>query len=298
LRARCAVFVAATIAIISPYAEADFQDDLREGDKYFEQGDWKKSATSYDRAIASAPGQVAAEAYANRARIYIIQKDYNGGLAFIGRAKSAYPNAPEVLEQEALILWETDRKDEAIKVAEKVVKARPQTFSNQKLIGEYYAQRSDSVKTAAAFEAYLQYRTAELEGGDVLPRIRLGFSYLANARSVLGDGDEARAKQLFTKAKEQFEVVQRKLGKKPNAMTNSNNGLCAAYVGLSSWDQAISVCERVNSLPAERAFFVCLRLRYAVARLYQTDPFESIRLESWITRSHTLIAWSQLDSPT
>ena len=90
------------------------------------------------------------------------------------------------------MLWESDRKEEAIKVAEKVVKAKPPSFTNQKLIGEYYAQR-DPVKTAAAFEAYLAHRPAELEGGDVLPRIRLGFAYLANARSVLGDGDEARA---------------------------------------------------------------------------------------------------------
>ncbi len=83
----------------------------------------------------------------------------------------------------------------------------------------------------------------------MLPRIRLGFAYLANARSVLGDGDEPRAKQLYAKSKDQFEYVQRKLGKKPNAMVNSDNGLCATYVGLSSWDQAISVCERIIQDP-------------------------------------------------
>jgi tetratricopeptide (TPR) repeat protein len=243
-----ALFVAATIAIIAPYAEAAVEDDLRDGDKYFEDSEWKKAAAAYDRAIDKAPGQVAAEAYGKRAAIFIILKDYKGGLDFIAKAKRQYPNAAEVMEQEALILWEIDRKEDAIKVAERVVKARPQSFTNHKLIGEYYAPR-DPVKTAAAFEGYLSHRPPELEGGDVLPRIRLGFAYLSNARSVLGDGDEQRALQLYTKASDQFETVQRKLGKKPNAMVNSENGLCAAYAGLGRWDQAISVCERVIQDP-------------------------------------------------
>ncbi|HEY5952569.1 MAG TPA: tetratricopeptide repeat protein, partial [Kofleriaceae bacterium] len=243
-----ALFIAATIVICAPYAIAAVEDDLRDGDKYFEDGDWKKAAAAFDRAIDKAPGQVAAEAYGKRAAIFIILKDFKGGLDFIAKAKRQYPNAPEVLEQEALILWESDRKEEAIKVAERVVKAKPSSFTNQKLIGEYYAQR-DPVKTATAFEAYLQNRPAELEGGDVLPRIRLGFAYLANARSVLGDGDEGRAQQMYSKASEQFEIVQRKLGKKPNAIVNAENGLCASYTGLGRWDQAINVCQRIFEDP-------------------------------------------------
>ncbi|HTL31484.1 MAG TPA: hypothetical protein VL326_00090, partial [Kofleriaceae bacterium] len=136
----------------------------------------------------------------------------------------------------------------AIKVAEKVVKAKPSSFTNQKLIGEYYSQR-DPVKTAAAFEAYLANRPPELEGGDVLPRVRLGFAYVSNARDVLKDGDKERAAALYAKAAEQFEYVQRKLSKKPNAITNAENGLCAAYTGLARWDNAINVCEKVIQEP-------------------------------------------------
>lgn len=241
--------IAVAIAIYAPAAVAAVEDDLRDGDKYFESGDWKKAASAYDRAISKAPGQVPAEAYSKRAAIFIILKDFKGGLAFIEqKAKARYPNAPEVLEQEALMLWETNRKDEAIRIAEQVVKARPQAFTNQKLIGEYYAAR-DPQKTAAAFEGYLQHRPSEFESADVLPRIRLGFAYLANARSVLGDGDESRAKDYYQKARDQFEIVQRKHGKKPNATVNAENGLCAAYVGLRRWDQAISVCERIVQNP-------------------------------------------------
>jgi tetratricopeptide (TPR) repeat protein len=229
-------------------AAAAVEDDLRDGDRYFEDSDWHKAATAYDRAIAKAPSEVSAEAYGKRAAIFIILKDYKGGLDFIDRAKARYPSAPEVLEQEALILWETDRKEEAIKVAETVVATRPQAFTNQKLIGEYYAPR-DPVKTVGAYEHYLANRPADLEAGDVLPRVRLGFAYLATARLAIADGDDTRAAQLFGKAADQFDVVQRKFGKKPNAEVNADNGLCAALTGLGRFDPAVTVCERVVDDP-------------------------------------------------
>jgi tetratricopeptide (TPR) repeat protein len=240
----------AAIVIHAPRVHAAVEDDLRDGDKYFEEGDWKKAASAFDRAIGKAPSQVSAEAYGKRAAIFIILKDYKGGLEFVSNAKLRYPNAAEIMEQEALMLWETGKRDEAIATAEKVVKLRPQSFTNQKIIGEYYAAR-DPGKTAAAFEAYIAHRPPELESGDVLPRVQLGFAYLTNARAVLGDGDEVHAEQLYTKAVEQFEYVSRKLGKKPNAQVNADNGLCAAYTGLRKWDQATTVCERIVQTPKE-----------------------------------------------
>ncbi|MFT3696326.1 MAG: tetratricopeptide repeat protein [Kofleriaceae bacterium] len=239
-----ALLSAPVFSLVEKTAHAEAEDDLRDGDKYFEDGDWKRAATAYDRAIAKAPGQVSADAYGKRAAIFIILKDQKGGLEFIARAKQRYPNAPEIEEQEALLLYSNGARDQAIAIAEQVVRARPQAFSNQKIIGEYYASK-DPVKTAAAFEGYLAHRPPELEGGDVLPRIQLGFAYLSNARAVLGDGDEERAQQLYSKAADQFDYVQRKLGKKPNAQVNADNGLCAAYTGLRKWDQAVTVCERI-----------------------------------------------------
>ncbi len=228
-------------------AHAAVEDDLRDGDKYFEEGDWRRAAFAYDRAIAKAPGQVTPQAYGKRAAIYIILKDLKGGLDFVAKAEARWPNAPEVMEQEALLLWETDRREDAAKVAEKVVGLRPETFSNQKLLGEFYSTR-DPIKTEAAYEQYLAHRPAELEPTDVLPRVRLGFADLANARAAAG-ADDARAHALYLKAAEQFEFVERKLGKKPNAKTNGDNGLCAAYAGLARWDQAETVCERITADP-------------------------------------------------
>ena len=232
-------------------AHAAIEDDLRDGDKYFEEGNWQKAAVAYDRAISKSPSQVPDGAYGKRAAIYIILKDYKGGLDFIARAKtknSALNNSPELGEQEALLLWETDHKDDAIKVAERVVASRPSTFTNQKLIGEYYALRNPA-RTVTAYEAYLANRPGELEGGDVLPRVRLGFALLASARMTLNDGDDAKARALYEKAAAQFDTVQRKFGKKPNAQVNADNGLCAAYTGLGRFDQAVTVCERVITDP-------------------------------------------------
>ena len=60
-----------------PHAAAAIEDDLRDGDKFFEDGNWSKAATAYDRAIAKAPGEVSAEAYGKRAAVFIILKDFD-----------------------------------------------------------------------------------------------------------------------------------------------------------------------------------------------------------------------------
>ena len=143
------VLAAVAIVFVASSAYAAVEDDLRDGDKYFEDGDWKRAATAYDRAISKAPSQVSPVAYGKRADIYIILKDFKGGLAFIDQALARYPNAPEIMEQQALILWQMEKREDAIKVAEKVVAAKPSAFSNQQLVGEYFYGR-DPVKSASA----------------------------------------------------------------------------------------------------------------------------------------------------
>lgn len=232
-----------------PAAHAQAEDDLREGDKYFEEGDFKRAANAYDNAIRKYPAQVAAEAYGKRAAIYIILKDFDGGLAFIRKvAKAQHPEAPEILEQEALILWQLGQKPDAVAIAEKVVARKPKSFLNQNLIGEFYSNR-DPVRTITAYEAYLASRPSELEGNDALPRIRLGFAYLGRARAALRDGKSKDAAGDYDKAVSQLETVQRKFGKRANAVVNADNGLCAGYTGQGQFDRAIAVCERVVADP-------------------------------------------------
>jgi lipopolysaccharide biosynthesis regulator YciM len=230
-------------------AGADVTDDLRDGDRYFEENEWKKAAAAYDAAIRSAPGQVAPEAYGKRVAIFIIQKDYRGGLEFVRKvAKAAHPDAPEVLEQEALLLWATNDKPGAVAVAEKAVAKKPSLFSNQSLICEFHAGK-DTPKTIAACEAYLSSRPSERESRDVLPRLRLGNAYLDRGRRALRVGKPVDANADYGRAASQFETVARKLSKEAYAQPNADIGLCAAYTGQSKFDQAIAVCERLHSNP-------------------------------------------------
>lgn len=232
-----------------PTAAAQVEDDLREGDSYFEDGQFRRAAAAYDTAIRKYPQQVPAEAYGKRAAIYLILEDYARGLVFVNQvAKKAHPEAPEILEQEALMHWQLGDKAEAIAVAERVVARKPGAFLAQNLVGEYYASR-DPRRTITAYEAYLTSRPASLEKNDILPRVRLGFAYLARARLALRDGVDAAASDDYQKAAAQLELVQRKFGKRANATVNADNGLCAAYTGLGDFDRAIAVCERVTDDP-------------------------------------------------
>jgi Flp pilus assembly protein TadD len=229
-------------------AQADYRDDLTDGDRYFEAEDYPKAAAAFDRAIAKAPGQVPPEAYYKRSVILFVQKRYKEGLDFIQKAKARHPTAPDVLGQEAVFLWASDRRDDAVKIAEQVVSDKPSLYTNQKLIGQYYAGR-DYGKTRVALEAYLANRPGTAENEDVMPRINLGFAYVAAARLALGDGDETKAQQMYGKAVGQFEILNRKHAKQPNAKVNAENGLCAAYTGMGRFDQAVTVCERITGDP-------------------------------------------------
>jgi lipopolysaccharide biosynthesis regulator YciM len=249
LRWQIAATALVALAAMRGAARAQPEDDLREGDRYFEDGDWKHASAAYDNAIRKYPGQVPPEAYGKRAAIYIIQQDFAGGLRFLhDTAEKQYPNAPEVLEQEALILWQQGKKPDAVAVAEKVVKSKPSTFTSQQLIGEFYAGR-DARKTASAYEAYLASRPGEIEDKDVLPRVRLGFAYLTLARDAIKEGKGKDVAAAYQRAVDQFEIVEKKYGKKPHAMTNAENGLCAAYAGQGHFDRAITVCERIITDP-------------------------------------------------
>jgi hypothetical protein len=62
------------MVVMAGAASAAVHDDLRDGDRYIESGDWIKSS-AFDRAIAKAPGQVSAPAHGARG-IFIIVKYY------------------------------------------------------------------------------------------------------------------------------------------------------------------------------------------------------------------------------
>lgn len=242
------MLVIGLVALAGP-AAADVADDLREADRYYEEGEYKKAAAAYDGAIRRYPGQVEADAYAKRATIFIIQKDLEAGLAFIrDKAKKQHPNAPEVLEQEAVILWGMGKKGDAIPIAEKAAASKPSAFAAQLLIGDFYSAR-EPAKTVTAYEAYLQHRPGDQESKDVFPRIRLGHAYLAVGNTAFFEGRGKDGEVAFQNAKKQFETLKKKHAKAPHATLNADIGLCAAYTGLEEFDKAITVCETVVRNP-------------------------------------------------
>ena len=90
--------------------------------------------------------------------------------------------------------------------------------------------------------------------------------------------------------------MQRKLGKKPNAQVNSDNGLCAAYTGLSRFDQAVTVCERVlgdpTKLDATGAAYFNLATAYLArkqTKKARTAATEFTRLRKTEARGYKLI---------
>ncbi len=236
-----AAMVAAGVLLSTP-AHAQVEEDLKAGDRYFEQEDFKKAAKYYNAAIRKYPKQVSPEAYGKRAAIFLIQKDYEAGLKFIAqKAESQYPGAPEVLEYKALMLWALGSKPDAIAIAEKVVAKKKSTFSNQKIIGEFYAVREPE-KAITAYHSYLDHRPGQLAKGDVLPRVRLGFAHL----SV---GHKQKNRDHYEQARTQFETLLKKHKNQTNAAVNANNGLCATYTILGMYDRAITLCEKIIQDP-------------------------------------------------
>lgn len=260
-------------------------DELQDADKAFDAGDLKKAARKYDDAIKKYPSQVSAEAYGKRAFVYFLAKDYANGLKFVTqKAEVQYPGSPDVLEPKALILWAMGSKPDAIRIAEEVVGKRPEKFSNQALIGEFYAGREPE-KAATAYEKYFEHRPESLESGDVLPRIRLGFSYLGRAQRTKDDAGatltgEAKESVLdaLGRAEKQFDILLRKHRKRTHAEVNANNGLCATYTwmgeldGGKSSDRAITVCEQIIQNPRNIDKRGSVWLNLGIAYLRKKQP--------------------------
>ena len=140
---------------------------------------------------------------------------------FIDKAKSRYPNAAEVMEQEALILWESGSQDDAIKVAEKVVKSRPQTFTNQKLIGEYYFGARPG-EDRGRVRGVPRESAGRLEKAATCCRASAWASRTSRTHARCSATATSRAPSSSTaRRRTSSSSSQRKLGKKPNAMVNA-----------------------------------------------------------------------------
>jgi tetratricopeptide (TPR) repeat protein len=229
----------ALVALLAPAAafaqDAATQQLLRDADEYYDRADYGKAASSYDRAIRTQPKDVPPAAYAKRASIFLFKKEYDAGLKWIqNTAEPTWPGDDAILEQKAIVLSRLpDRRRDAVELAEKVVKQRPQSFTLHVLLGDYYFQAgaASAEQTAGHYQAYFQNRPTDLSAGDSLVRVKLGFSYLHIAR--------------YREAEKQFDEAIRAANQDATLAANARKGLCAAYAGAGSWDRALTICERV-----------------------------------------------------
>lgn len=223
--------------------------DVREGDEAFESGDVKKAAKKYDRAIRNDPRGTSPGVYGKRAAIYLIMKQPDKALSFIdNKCLATHPGATDCLEYKSLALFQLDRREEGVAIAEKVVANKPEAFSNQLLIGDWYFNRNDAEKAIAGYTGYFKYRDESLSGGDGMPRIKLGVSYLRLGDELAKEDKKAAAKA-YGEAQQQFELVAKKFPKRKSLLVNANNGLCAAYTGTMQFNRAITQCEAVLDNP-------------------------------------------------
>jgi tetratricopeptide (TPR) repeat protein len=241
----CVVLCALVVGLgaLSPGAWAQgtggtaVQQLLQDGDKYYDQGEFKKAAANYDRAIQAEPNGIPAGAFAKRASIFLVQNEPGPGISWItNTAEKIHPKDDQIRAVKALLLSKMPgKKHDAVTLAEAVVKGKPGEYAHALylVIGDFYynAGSGGAAKTAAAYEAYLKARPESVAQGDKLIRIKLGFAqlYVAN----------------FTAAEAQFNAVLKTAGDDATFAPNARKGLCAAYSGALNWDKALTVCEKV-----------------------------------------------------
>lgn len=208
---------------------------LEEADKYYDQAEYERAASNFDRAIRAQPKDVPPAAYAKRASIFLFSRQYAAGMTWITTvAERTWPNDDAILEQKAVILSRLEgKKKEAVDLAEKVVKRRPSSYTLHILLGDYYygLGAGSAEDTAGHYEGYLRSRPADLAAQDGLPRVKLGFALLHLGR--------------FSEAERQLDEALRSFGNDANLAANARKGLCAAYAGERKWDRALTLCEKV-----------------------------------------------------
>jgi tetratricopeptide (TPR) repeat protein len=234
--------VAAVSSTRAGAQDASTQALLADANAAYRRGDHNTAASYFDYAISAEPRGVDAASFAKRASIFLRAKAYAAGLAWIRNvAARHHPGAPLIREQEALILAQLNRIEEAVQIAEAVVLDRPQAYTLQLMIGTHYFG-SDHRKSISAYLGFLATRPGSASAQDKVVHIKLGASYLAS-RDHEG-ALVAFGKALRAKGQKSLDHVARL-------------GMCATFSGMADWERTTETCAQVaTALPrSARAVF-------------------------------------------
>jgi tetratricopeptide (TPR) repeat protein len=227
-----AVLLVALFSRVAAAQSTPTQKLLATADEAYDRSDFPDAAARYDRVIATKPFGVPPATYAKRASIFLIERKYEEGVRWIRRvAEKTYPDDPLILEQKAVLLAKIPvRMAEALELAEREIKRRPEAYTLHLLIAGHYdlLGLGWAERTITAYEAYLKTRPVELSAKDKLVRIKLGLKYL--------DTKDFRAGQT------EFETALQ-LGQDGRLDLHAKKGLCAAFCGSDQFAKVLTTCK-------------------------------------------------------
>jgi tetratricopeptide (TPR) repeat protein len=213
--------------------DAATQQLLADADRHYDLGEYDRAARDFDRAIGGKPRDVPPAAYAKRATIFLIQRKHAEGMTWISTvAERAWPADDAILEQKAIIASRLpDRRKDAAALAEGLVARKPNLYTLQILLGDYFYQAGSggAAKTVSHYRSYLDHRPAVLATQDPLVRVKLGYAYLHLGK--------------YSESEREFDVALK--GADSSVAANARKGQCAAFAGQKRWDTALTVCEKV-----------------------------------------------------
>jgi predicted Zn-dependent protease len=188
-----------TLAARAHAQSTGVQRMLEDADSAFSHRDYRKAASLFDRAIAAEPHSVDPAFYAKRADVFVFEKKYADGLAWLdGTAAPVLGKSAILDEKKALLLAGAGRVEEGVTLAETVVAGRPDAYALEILIGDFrFNSGADgAARAAAAYGAYLKSRPDALASGDRLIRLKMAYADLALADYPNADAELGRAAAL------------------------------------------------------------------------------------------------------
>ena len=227
---RSKIFLCSMILTIAIFAllgcGADFDQDILDGYRYFEQGEYDKAIESYERAIRNGRGEISS--YTNLANIYhYIEKNYDEAKQIYEKGLSVYPddyglllglmnvnldigNLDTALSQyeylakknirgglgidvdrlRELMLQSSATEAEIASAFKKIVELNPDDLMVSYRLGAYYLKHQQYDKAIEIYKKVIEIK----------PELPSAYSQLASAYS--GIQDYVNAKKYFEKAKE------------------------------------------------------------------------------------------------
>jgi Flp pilus assembly protein TadD len=243
------------------------------GDAHLKKGDASKAEESYLLALEAQGANP--EALLGMAQVWQAKGDAERAAAYLGRAKGAVANSPELLDRFAGVALNLGQKGEGVSALQRAAELRPGEPSYHFALGAAWLRHPPDLEGAAdAFGRFLKLRPDDARGQLLLGYVLLKQKKHAEARVWLeksvekgagtseafyylgliaqGQGEDARAVELFEKAV-----------RLAPSFAHAHVALGATYLKLKDYERARQALEAGVKLSPEDA-----KAHYNLAVLY------------------------------